>query len=475
VPVTVQGRLDTIRTRYATTAKNSDAIWFWYEKLSAINGLDSVKFDPFTWQSVQHDSNVIATKLGTTYPRQYYIIGGHIDNTSETPTVYAPGCDDNGTGSVAMLIAAKYLAPIPFKYTIRFISWNAEEFGLYGSEAHAQDAHNRNDSILGVLDGDMIGNESINRDSLDIYTGSRAGSRALGDTFYSINSTYEIGLHIARSTQMPPNSDHYPYYAQGYNSNCIIEGDFSSYYHTTQDRITANTFDTIFFSKVVKGMIATLATFAQPDTLYKDIAVLEITQPTGTIDSNTVIVPQAKVKNYGFNPETFSVSFRIGDFYNETRNKTLSPGQIDTVNFPTWTANQVGTYATKCTTLLAGDMNSTNDYVTNSVTVLPVGIVENSKGQIPKTFVLENSNPNPFLTQTLIRYALPKEDKVNLQIYNVVGNLVRTLKTGIGKPGFYTISWNGKDENDNKVAKGIYFYRLEAGTDKAIKKLVKLD
>jgi aminopeptidase YwaD len=175
-----------------------------------------------------------------------------------------------------MLIAAKYLSAIPFKYTIRFIAWNAEEFGLYGSEAHAQEAHNRNDSILGVLDGDMIGNESINRDSLSIFTGSRTGSQALGDTFNSINSTYEIGLHIGRSTQMPAYSDHYPYYQQGYNSNCIIEADFSPYYHTIQDRITANTFDTIFFSKVVKGMIATLATLAQPDTLYKDIAVIEI-------------------------------------------------------------------------------------------------------------------------------------------------------------------------------------------------------
>lgn len=475
VPVTVQGRLDTIRTRYATTAKNSEAIWFWCEKLSAINGLDSVKFNPFTWQSIQHDSNIIATKLGTTYPNQYYIIGGHIDNTSEQPTVWAPGCDDNGTGSVAMLIAAKYLAPIPFKYTIRFISWNAEEFGLYGSEAHAQEAHNRNDSILGVLDGDMIGNESINRDSLDIYTGSRVGSRALGDTFYSLNSTYEIGLHIGRSTQMPAFSDQYPYYEQGYNSNCIIEGDFSPYYHTTQDRITANTFDTIFFSKVVKGMIATLATFAQPDTLYQDIAVLEITQPTGTIDSGTVITPQAKVKNNSFNPETFSVSFRIGDFYNETQNKILAPGQIDTVNFPNWVATQIGTYSTKCTTQLAGDMNPNNDYATNSVTVQPLGVAENSNTPIPQAFVLENTSPNPFQINTIIRYALPKETPVNLQVYDVTGTLIITLKNGKEKPGFYQISWDGKNTEGKQVAKGIYFYRLEAGNNRAIRKTIKLD
>jgi len=475
VPVTVSGSLDTIRTRYATAPRNSVAIRYWYEKLSSFSGLDSVTFHPFTWQANRCDSNIIATKLGTTYPNQYYIIGGHIDNTSEIPNTYAPGADDNATGSVAMLIAAKYLHSIPFKYTIRFIAWNAEEFGLYGSEAHAREARNRNDSIVGVLNGDMIGTETINRDSLEIYTGSRTGSRALGDTFYSVNTTYGIGLHIRRSTQMPQYSDHYPYYAQGYNSNCIIEADFCPYYHTTQDRITASSFDTIFFTKVVKGMVATLATLAQPDTLYKDVAVLAIIQPVGTIDSNTPITPQVRVKNYGFNPETFPIKFCIGDFYNETRTKTLAPGQIDTVNFPIWVATQIGTHTTKCTTLLSGDMKQTNDYVINSVTVTPVGIAENSDPQIPKTLVLEVSKPNPFLSQTIIRYTLPKETAVSLQIYNVVGNLVRTLKDGLEKPGIYSVIWDGADDNGNKVTKGVYFYRLSAGKNRVIKKVIKLD
>ncbi len=472
VPVVVWGNLDTIRTRYATAPRNSVAIRYWYEKLLAFSGLDSVTFHPFIWESSHCDSNIIATKLGTTYPNQYYIIGGHIDNTSEIPNTYAPGADDNGTGSVAMLIAAKYLNTIPFKYTIRFIAWNAEEFGLYGSQAHAQEAHNRGDSILGVLNGDMIGTETINRDSLEIYTGSRPGSRALGDTFYSVNATYGLGLHIRRSTQMPQYSDHYPYYAQGYNSNCIIEADFCPYYHRTQDRITASSFDTIFFTKVVKGMVATLATLAQPDTLYKDIAVIEIIQPVGTIDSNTVVVPQAKVKNYGFNSETFSVTFRIGDFYNETRNKTLNPGQIDTVNFPAWLATQIGTHTTKCTTQLVGDMKQSNDYLINSVTVAPVGIAENSE----PTVHFEDSKPNPFLTQTIIHYSLPSQAKVSLEIYNVVGNLVRTLKKEeVSKPGTYSITWDGSDDNGNKVPKGIYFYRLSVGEKKTIKKIIKLD
>ncbi len=477
VPVSVWGRIDTIRTRYAVVEDNSMGIWYCYDQLSTYSGLDSVKFNPFTWEYNRVDSNVIATKIGTTYPDQYYIIGGHIDCTSERQyrETFAPGADDNATGTIAMMIAAKYLNMIPFKYTIRFIAWNAEEFGLYGSEAHALEARSRNDSILGVLNGDMIGTETIDRDSLDIFTGSRTSSRALGDSFYSINSTYNLGLHIRRSSSMPSYSDHYPYYQQGYAANCIIEADFCPVYHTIQDRITASSFDTLFFTKVVKGMVATLATLAQPDTMYRDIGVHEITQPVGTIDSGSIIVPQARIKNNGYVTETFSVTFRIGDFYSETRNKTLAPGQNDTVNFPAWNAIQMGNHTTKCTTQLAEDMNPANNFVNNSVTVQPLAVAENPTSKIPQTFALENTLPNPFLSHTYIRYVLPKESQVNLQIYDITGTLIRTLKNGSEKPGFYQISWDGNDNKGNSVAKGIYFYRLEAGKDKAIRKTIKLD
>jgi hypothetical protein len=120
-------------------------------------------------------------------------------------------------------------------------------------------------------------------------------------------------------------------------------------------------------------------------------------------------------------------------------------------------------------------MKQTNDYVINSVTVTPVGIAENSDPQIPKTLFLEVSKPNPFHSQTIIRYTLPKETAVSLQIYNVVGNLVRTLKDGLEKPGIYSVIWDGADDNGNKVTKGVYFYRLSAGKNRVIKKVIKLD
>ncbi len=380
VPVTIAGQLDTILTRYTLAPKNSSAIRYCHEKLLTYSGLDSVKFHSFTWPPSRTDSNVIATKLGRVYPNRYWIIGGHIDCTSE-PTyrmTYAPGADDNATGTVAMMLAAKYLALIPFKYTIRFLAWNAEEFGLYGSAAHAQEALIRNDSIMGVLNGDMIASEATNLDSVRIYTGTRAGSVAIGDTFFNVNADYGIGLGIRRSTSMIANSDHYSYYSRGYNAVCVIENDFCPYYHTIQDRITAPSFDTIFYAKVVKAMVATLATLAEPDTSLRDVGVFVITTPAGIIDSVQIISPACSVYNYGTITENYTTRMKIGSSYNQTVSISEHiPGSYRYVTFPACTAKQRDTNVVSCSTELATDMIHSNDKKVDTlfVRVKDVGIL----------------------------------------------------------------------------------------------------
>lgn len=99
-------------------------------------------------------------------------------------------------------------------------------------------------------------------------------------------------------------------------------------------------------------------------------------------------------------------------------------------------------------------------------TIMPTG---------PKTFALENNLPNPFNTQTLIRYAVPKPSQVKLAIYNCSGMLVRTLQAGASKPGYYQAIWNGKDEQGKQVAKGVYFYRLQTDNFSATKKMLKIE
>jgi len=74
-----------------------------------------------------------------------------------------------------------------------------------------------------------------------------------------------------------------------------------------------------------------------------------------------------------------------------------------------------------------------------------------------------NIAPNPFVRQTRVEYALPKQTSVDIVIYDVTGRQVKTLVSHLHKPGFYTTLWNGADNNGRKVSSGVYFIRFEAG------------
>jgi hypothetical protein len=68
--------------------------------------------------------------------------------------------------------------------------------------------------------------------------------------------------------------------------------------------------------------------------------------------------------------------------------------------------------------------------------------------------------PNPFNPETAISYTLPKQGNVQISIYNIKGQKVKTLVKNNSDAGRYTIVWNGKDTNEREVASGVYLYRL---------------
>ncbi|MDP2209107.1 MAG: FlgD immunoglobulin-like domain containing protein, partial [Bacteroidota bacterium] len=85
--------------------------------------------------------------------------------------------------------------------------------------------------------------------------------------------------------------------------------------------------------------------------------------------------------------------------------------------------------------------------------------VEN-QNQIPDKFALCNNYPNPFNPQTAIRYDMPVAGKVVLEIYNLLGQKIRTLINEEQETGRYSVVWNGLTDNQNLVSSGVYFYRL---------------
>ena len=76
-------------------------------------------------------------------------------------------------------------------------------------------------------------------------------------------------------------------------------------------------------------------------------------------------------------------------------------------------------------------------------------------------FKLKQNQPNPFSSNTWINYTLPEAANVFLAIYNVNGELVRTLQNEKQTSGKYSVMWNGLNESQNKVSPGIYFYQLQ--------------
>jgi hypothetical protein len=99
------------------------------------------------------------------------------------------------------------------------------------------------------------------------------------------------------------------------------------------------------------------------------------------------------------------------------------------------------------------------------------GITEDKTDQTvdPNTLVtrLYSAKPNPFVNQTAIRYSLSAKTKASLLIYDITGRLVKTLVNTSIEPGVYSINWNGRNDRDQQVASGVYFYQLK--TDNYLK------
>jgi hypothetical protein len=88
---------------------------------------------------------------------------------------------------------------------------------------------------------------------------------------------------------------------------------------------------------------------------------------------------------------------------------------------------------------------------------------------LPKAFALQAAYPNPSRGQTTIKYQLPRASNVQLQVYNIAGQLVQTIDEGQRPAGYHQVRLNG-----NAMSNGIYFYRLQAGEFSATRKMIVL-
>jgi outer membrane protein assembly factor BamB len=95
-----------------------------------------------------------------------------------------------------------------------------------------------------------------------------------------------------------------------------------------------------------------------------------------------------------------------------------------------------------------------------------IAIVGIEDGVVSGSFRLLQNYPNPFHSSTSIRYELPVSTRVEISVYNLLGQKTRRLVDTYRNPGSYTVRWDGRNESGNSVASGLYFCILK--TDKAL-------
>ena len=210
--------------------------------------------------------NVIGIQHGKKRPNQKIIICAHFDSRPYTGA--APGADDNGSGTSAVLEAARILSKFQTDYTIVYALWDNEEPGLNGSSYYAQQASSKKDSIIAVINMDMIGWDNDNDNLAEVHSRNISNSNQLADKMVNVNGLYGIGLNLVLINPGIPYSDHSSFWNNNYSAILLIENysyingnrDFNAYFHTSNDALKF--INKPFFEKCVTLSIATLASYA---------------------------------------------------------------------------------------------------------------------------------------------------------------------------------------------------------------------
>lgn len=93
----------------------------------------------------------------------------------------------------------------------------------------------------------------------------------------------------------------------------------------------------------------------------------------------------------------------------------------------------------------------------------------------PVSSVMAGSYPNPFREETVIRFETEKEGRVSIEVYNISGQLINRLLVGEVGAGIHEVRWDGSNSAGNRVAEGMYFYRLQAGNELVSGKLMLME
>jgi hypothetical protein len=252
--------LSSIDTRYSYAPGCRQAEQYIFDRFDSLHLATS--FFTYQYNNVTM-RDVIGQLIGATHPESIIVVCGHLDCTSETPSQRAPGAEDNGTGTAAVIEAARALSGHRTDLTVRFVAFSGEEQGLIGSSFYASNLQGLGEKIAAVINVDMVGYSGLYAQDIHIF--SDPASYSLGELGAEILSTYTTLDTIPHYNSGPEyGSDHYSFAIRGYPSIFFIDAwdgfDWYPYYHTVADTLAnLNLEQQASVTRAVAAMAATLA------------------------------------------------------------------------------------------------------------------------------------------------------------------------------------------------------------------------
>ena len=233
--------LTTYNNRYYTSQTGKDAADWIKEHWSSISAnRDDISVELYSHSWLQ--SSVVATITGTTNPDEIVIVGGHLDsiNQSSPTNGRAPGADDNASGIAVITETLRAIVESGFKpkRTVQLMGYAAEEVGLRGSGAIAQEYKTAGKNVVGVAQFDMSGYKGTSNKDIVFMTDYTNSAQ---NTFMTqLIDTYLTDITYGFDQCGYGCSDHASWHNAGYPAAMPFESKFNDYnprIHTTQDTL----------------------------------------------------------------------------------------------------------------------------------------------------------------------------------------------------------------------------------------------
>jgi hypothetical protein len=335
-------RLQAFQTRWSGTDSNLASRDWLMEKFESF-GYDSVVYDTFwsnqtygAWDLVLAHS-VIAYKVGTTYPDHQIVFGAHRDSYP----VESPGADDDASGCAAVLEIARILSDVDTRMTFIFALFDTEETGLFGSWNYSNRAVRNGDSIVLMINTDVIAYD----ENTDIVSVSNTPGSPFGQIWYDLaDSLPSINLTVLMSEWAF--ADGLSFEMNGFNVIETFEYIFNPYMHTAHDSTVYLDFD--YMTRITR---ASLATAHVIDNTYVPDPQLKFSFPNGTpelLSPNSPITFDVVIEPYAdavMTPGSGQLHYSINDGSYETIPLTEIGAGLFQATLPSWPCNsRIGYY-----------------------------------------------------------------------------------------------------------------------------------